>query len=244
MWDGVLPPQTHALVVLARYPRAGEVKTRLAAAIGAAPTARLYRAFLEDLRRRFADRRTWELCWGFDPPDSPFAEEIAAPAPAFPQAAGDLGDRMQAALATVFAAGARLAVLIGSDVPHLPLRTVEQAFESLSAGAEVVLAPAEDGGYALIGMRSLRPALFSRVRWGTDSVLRDTIRAAREAGVEPALLPVTYDVDELGGLERLYGDILAGRLPELTATRAALEGTPRLRYKRRNAIRRRTREPR
>jgi rSAM/selenodomain-associated transferase 1 len=225
------PRSAGALVVLARYPRPGDVKTRLAAAIGAGPAAALYRAFLVDIRRRFANRPRWVLHWAFDPAGSPFVEEIAGTAPAFPQTRGDLGERMRAALNRVLATGSRAAVLIGSDVPHLPPRTVKQAFASLAAGAELVLGPAEDGGYCLIGMGSVSAPVFRGIRWGGRSALEDTIRAARRAGIEPTLVPATYDVDDADGLERLRADIAAGRVSGLSATRRALERIPRVGYK-------------
>ena len=230
MQDIVVPPAALPLVVLARYPYVGEVKTRIAATIGAKAAAALYRAFLEDIRRRFANHPGWVIHWCFRPARSPFVEEIAGPAAAFPQTHGDLGERMQAALARVLAAGPRAAVLIGSDVPHLPLRTVEQAFALLAAGAELVLGPAQDGGYFLIGVGSVLPPVFADISWGGASVLEDTIRAARRAGVEPTLLPATYDVDDVEDLERLRGDIAAGRVSGLTATRGALERIPRVGY--------------
>jgi len=218
-------------VVLARYPRVGAVKTRLAAAIGAGAAAVLYRAFLADIRRRLANHPGWALHWAFEPAGSPFAQEIAGTTAAFAQTRGDLGERMRAALARVVACGFRGAVLIGSDVPHLPLRTVEQAFASLAAGAELVLGPAEDGGYFLIGMRSVSAAVFRGIRWGGPSVLEDTIRAAQRAGLEPTFVPATYDVDDADDLERLRGDIAAGRVSGLSATRRALERIPRVGYK-------------
>jgi rSAM/selenodomain-associated transferase 1 len=219
----------NALVVMARYPRAGAVKTRLAAAIGAEHAAELYRAFLADLSRRLGADPRWTLHWTFEPADSPFATEIAAGSDAFPQADGDLGRRMARAIEAVLAAGATAAVLIGSDVPHLAAATVACAFDRLAAGADLVLVPTDDGGYCLVGARAV-PPVFAGPRWGASSVLAETVRLARAAGLEPSLLDATFDVDDADGLERLRARIASGDC-DLPATREVLERVRPVRYK-------------
>lgn len=219
-----------ALVVLARHPEAGRVKTRLAASIGDGAAAALYRAFLLDLGRRLADHPAWVLHWAFTPADAPFPADIAGGEKAFAQTGGDLGDRMASAIERVLAEGHRSAVLIGSDVPHVPISTLEDAFRHLAAGAPLVLGPAEDGGYFLVGATSL-PPVFCDIRWGGSGVLEATIAAARRAGIEPALVAPTYDIDDREDLERLRAEILAGRIGDLAATEAVLERVPGLRYR-------------
>jgi len=140
--------------------------------------AELYRAFLIDVRRRFAQDHPWTLHWAFEPADSPFAEEIAADSPAFAQTGGDLGARMAAAIARAIDGGFRRVVLIGSDVPHLGVERVVEAFEMLGGGARLVLGPAEDGGYYLVGARELVPPVFGGISWGGPRVLAETLRAA------------------------------------------------------------------
>lgn len=215
---------------MARYPRPGRVKTRLAARIGADAAAELYRAFLADIAARFGGHPGWALHWAFEPASAPFAGVVAGARAAFPQTAGDLGSRMAAALGYVLSLGYRHAVLIGSDVPHLPIATVEQAFARLCAGAELVLAPVEDGGYCLIGVRSV-PDVFAGIRWGTADVLAETLTAAGRVGIDPALLAACYDVDDEAGLARLRADLELGRLPDLAATRGVLERAMPLRYR-------------
>ena len=228
--QGVLGTRdANALVVLARYPRVGAVKTRLSAAIGAQAAVALYRAFLADISSRFARQPGWTLHWAYEPVDSPFAAELAGGSPAFPQADGDLGERMASALARVLADGARAAVLIGSDIPHLAPATVAAAFAHLSVPDRLVLVPTQDGGYCLIGASSV-PPVFVGPRWGEPSVLADTVRLARAAGLEPLLLDGTYDVDDARDLERLRAEIavIGEALP---ATRAVLERIRPVGYK-------------
>ena len=219
-----------ALVILARHPEAGNVKTRLAASIGDAAATALYRTFLLDLGRKLAAHPAWVLYWAFAPADSPLPAEVAGREKAFAQADGDLGERMANAIERVLGDGHPSVVLIGSDIPHVSIVTIEDAFGRLSAGAPLVLGPAEDGGYYLVGATSL-PPVFRSIRWGSSSVLSETIAAARRAGIEPALVAPDYDIDDEEDLERLRAEIRAGRITDLQATGAELERAPGLRYR-------------
>ncbi len=118
------------------------------------------------------------------------------------QRGDDLGSRMQAAIEDTLAAGATPVVLVGSDLPHLPPAHVEAAFGQLDAGRDVVLGPAEDGGYYLIGMRCPQPAVFSGIDWGTPRVLTQTLAAAGRAGLDVALIEPWYDVDRPDDVRR------------------------------------------
>ncbi len=196
------------------------MKTRLGTVIGAERAADLYRAFLADIAARFSQDRSWSFHWAFEPAESPFPVEIARDIPAFPQSAGDLGARMAGAMGHLFAIGQDEVVLIGSDLPHLPRQRVADAFDLLSSGAELVLGPAEDGGYYLIGARSI-PSVFSRMRWGKPDVLQRTLERARAAGLDPLLVGSAFDLDRVEDLQRLLAD--ADALAEIPATRALLQ---------------------
>ena len=214
---------------MARYPEPGRVKTRLASAIGVDGAAMLYRAFLEDLGARFARDSRWVLHWAFSPAGSAFAADFAADSRSFPQVEGDLGARMSAAIDRVLRCGARRAVLIGSDVPQISADVVEEAFRWLADGADLVLGPAEDGGYYLIGSRSV-PPVFDDVPWGSDTVLAATLDAARRAALRTQLVGTLFDIDDVAALHRLDAesdDTLAVALP---ATRRALERVRSLGY--------------
>jgi len=227
--DTGVSARENALIVMARYPEPGRVKTRLAASIGDAAAVALYRAFLDDLRARLAWHRSWVFHWAFEPVGSPFRAELAAETAAFAQVEGDLGARMHGAMTRGLRGGALRVVLIGSDVPHVPLSTLEEAFRRLSAGADLVVGPAEDGGYYMIGSRSV-PPVFEDIRWGGKDVLAATLAAARRNRIEPVLLEEQYDVDDIGALERLQADMASGRVVDLPATRTALEWVHSLGY--------------
>jgi rSAM/selenodomain-associated transferase 2/rSAM/selenodomain-associated transferase 1 len=110
------------------------------------------------------------------------------------QGPGDLGERLQRAFRAAFAEGASRVVVIGTDCPSLKVDTLERAFAALDQ-ADVVIGPATDGGYTLIGLRRLCPKLFGDIAWGTDAVLARTRRIAEEEALRTVLLPELDDVD-------------------------------------------------
>jgi rSAM/selenodomain-associated transferase 1 len=136
-----------------------------------------------------------------------------------PQRGGDLGARMLGALRHLLEAQQyEAALLVGSDIPLLSAHHLADAAETLEASGGVVLGPADDGGYYLIGMTQAHAGLFDRIAWGTDSVLTDTLRAAERSGVEARLVRSAYDVDTIADLRRLERDLAmapAGVCPDV-----------------------------
>ena len=216
--------------IFVKEPVAGRVKTRLAADLGedgAELAANLYRAFQIDLVDRFRDRFD-ERVLGYGPSSAgEFFESLGAgnyrlwPPPDF-----DLGKRMLAFFETAFANGAGRVVLIGSDSPTLPISLVDEAFESLMSH-DLVLGPATDGGYVLIGQSEHVRDVFDDIRWSTDSVLAQTVLAAHSQSLSVGLLGLWYDVDTSEDLRMLEGHItamdMAGQGQKLQATRLALQ---------------------
>src|SRR5262249_472880 len=126
------------------------------------------------------------------------------------QSAGDLGQRISNFFAYAFLSGAYSVVLIGSDSPTLPLSFVEWAFAELEQ-ADLVLGPATDGGYYLVGAGRPVPPVFANIPWGTRQVLHGTMALVQKAGLRLALLPPWYDVDTLDDWRMLQGHVLAQR---------------------------------
>ena len=121
-----------------------------------------------------------------------------------PQRAGDLGERIHGAFDDLFRLGAASAIVVGSDLPDLPGSTLAAARQLLRIpGDRVVLGPATDGGYYLVGLKAPHPELFAPAAWGTSTVLEETLRRARASGLETRLLPPWHDLDEWSDLERL-----------------------------------------
>jgi hypothetical protein len=216
------------LVVFARYPRAGLVKTRLGRDIGDQAATELYAAFLRDLAARFAPA-PFALRWAVAPPDPGFADWLGvAPSSCFAQAGDDLGARMRAAFVAMRADGFEHSAVIGSDAPQLSRAVVEQAFGLLSR-CDVVLGPAVDGGYYLIAMSEPRD-VFSGIAWSSLTVLADTRARAAALDLRVAELATSFDVDRGPDLDRLRAllDEEESRR-EMPATAAVLAGLPRRR---------------
>jgi rSAM/selenodomain-associated transferase 1 len=192
------------VIVLAKEPRPGFTKTRLAAAVGADAAARLSDVFLQRTLS-FVRPHARRLYVSFAPPEARTAFEERAPdARLISQPEGDLGQRLLCAFEMALANGARTPVLIGSDSPTLPPNLLRSA-QKLLASHDVVLGPAEDGGYYLIGMNKPQPALFRDIDWSESVVRGQTLARAAEAGLRVATLPYWYDIDTANDLARLEG---------------------------------------
>ncbi|MGI9112885.1 MAG: TIGR04282 family arsenosugar biosynthesis glycosyltransferase, partial [Gaiellaceae bacterium] len=207
---------TARLTIAAKAPRAGHVKTRLAASIGNVAAAELYGAFLRDLAARFP-----AAAWFVTPAaEWPRVTDryLGRSAPLLPQPPGDWTERRRAFFRGAAARGEERSILIASDSPQLRAEVVAEAFALLDRH-ELVLGPVTDGGYYLIGMRGWHDVLAG-VAMSTSSVLDELQRSARTLGLRVALLEPTYDVDEVEDLELLALD--AALRDDLPATRAAL----------------------
>ena len=162
-----------------------------------------------------------------EPPEAcrPLTATVGAEVEVIPQVQGDLGDRMNAAFDDLFQLGASAVVLVGSDLPDLPSRTLGAAGRELARrGDRVVLGPASDGGYYRGGMKSPHPELFSGVDWGTGAVLEQTVAKAQAAGIEVLLLEPWHDLDEWADLERLSGAAETAAAPRTRAWLTARSG--------------------
>jgi uncharacterized protein len=186
---------------MARHPEPGRVKTRLAAVLGDDRACLLHRAFVLDLADRLASL-PYDVTWAYTPAAAPFPA-LLPHTRCVAQVGDDLGARMAHAVAAAFAEDTRPVLVIGADVPHVPATCLAEAAEM--AATRIVVGPAEDGGYYLIGLARPIPELFTDVPWGSDAVLETTRERARVLGLAMHLLPRTFDVDEPQDLERLRG---------------------------------------
>ncbi|MFW5972838.1 MAG: TIGR04282 family arsenosugar biosynthesis glycosyltransferase, partial [Bacteroidota bacterium] len=200
----------NALIVLARVPKPGRVKSRLAASIGNEAAAALYEAFLADAMGQY-ERLDVDVRLYLAPTES---EDVSLASsfevPVFWQSAGDFGTRMLISLAETFAAGYERAAVIGSDHPTLPSEFIQMAFDVLDQPLSASIGPTSDGGYYLLAMNDLFPTLFSGIKYGRSDVLEKTLERAATAVTHLTVLPEWYDVDDASDLPRLAAD-LAGR---------------------------------
>jgi rSAM/selenodomain-associated transferase 1 len=215
---------TRALGLFAKWPRPGVVKTRLAAATSAPWAADVAQAFLRDAVRRLTkvDARRVLV---YSPADAgkDFAELVQEDFELLPQVHGDLGERLFAFLSHTLGEGAERVVVVGTDSPTLPVAMVETALDQLHQ-ADVVLGPATDGGYYLIGCAHRVPPVFHGIGWSSPGVLAETVARLQQASLRLALLPPWYDVDTLDDWRVLRGHLLAMRCagvdPEVPHTEA------------------------
>ena len=195
------------LGMFAKFWAPGKVKTRLAAAIGAEQAAELHAVFVRTLLARFAKTAERRVL-AFSPPERRAEFEALAAGSWLlePQTSGDLGQRMRCYFDSAFAAGAQRVVLIGSDAPTLPASYIEAAFERL-ADCPVVLGPADDGGYYLIGASHQSPPIFDTIAWSQPTVYAETVSVLKSAELDYYALAGWYDVDVLDDLKRLNAEL-------------------------------------
>jgi uncharacterized protein len=216
------------LGVFAKAPRPGQVKTRLAAATSPEFAARVAAAFLHDTVTRLqgvaAERH---LVYTPDNAAAELAFSVSYGWLLSPQGPGDLGARMRRFVQQRLDDGAQRVVLIGADSPTLPLDYLSAAYQMLEQ-ADVVIAPAFDGGYCLLGIARRLPPLFDGIAWGTSSVLRHTVARLDESW-RVELLPPWYDLDAADDWEALRGHVAALRRagidPAIPITEALLTTT-------------------
>jgi rSAM/selenodomain-associated transferase 1 len=191
-----------AIVLFAKAPVAGHVKTRLAQALGPEATLDLHKAFVLDMLDKLLPLRG---AAGIELHTDIQTEAWRHPEVALRmQISGDLGSRMLHAL------GARWACIVGSDAPTLPVSHIEAL---LASPADVALGPCEDGGYYAISCRRTHPEMFHGVEWSSERALEQTEESARACGLSVERGPGWYDVDRPEDLRRLRDE---GNLPKHT----------------------------
>ncbi len=191
------------LIVFAREPLPGAVKTRLAASLGDQVAAELYETMLRDVlktTRQLSDVES-VVFWACEEESLPLLAERYRCC-ARRQSSGDLGQRMRVAFEEMFADGCGLCCIIGSDAPDLPPPYIQEAYQLLATPqTDVVFGPCRDGGYYLLGMRQVWPGLFTGISWSSADVLEQSLAAALDSGLTAALLPEWQDIDTVEDLK-------------------------------------------
>lgn len=189
------------VVAMLKAPRVGHVKTRLGAQIGLERATRIYRLLAE--RQTASVPRDWRTEIHFSPSNARAEMQgWLGDGPAyFPQCEGDLGQRLTDAVAGAFGRGASAVIVVGGDCPDLDETCLRRAHEALQT-VDVVLGPAWDGGYTLIGLRRPELRLFEDIPWSTDQVLTATLERAAAGRLRHVFLVPKEDIDDLAGLRR------------------------------------------
>ncbi len=207
------------LVVMARQPVPGAVKTRLGRRIGAEAACALYRAFLVDIAATLGGG-PWELTWAVTPAGADLRPIVGAAAHGIAQRGADLGERMAHCFDDLFARGASRVVMIGADVPHLGAAAIAAAFAALD-DTDVVLTPTRDGGYCLVGQRAVHD-LFGGISMGTAQVFAQTMDRVAALALRASVQPPSFDIDEWEDVVALRA-LIAGGAVSLPHTAAVLD---------------------
>jgi uncharacterized protein len=191
------------LIIFAKEPRPGQVKTRLCPPLLPQAVARLYSQFLEDVLAEMTGLPQFPVAVAYTPEAArPFFHNLISPDTLLvAQAGADLGERLPQAFAWGFAQGAAMVLIRNSDSPDLPGSLILEAQEVLADGrAQAVLGPCPDGGYYLVGLNAPQPRLFQGINWSSSTVLTDTLAQAGRLGLTVHLLPSWLDIDTIADL--------------------------------------------
>ncbi|WP_224983662.1 TIGR04282 family arsenosugar biosynthesis glycosyltransferase [Geomonas agri] len=210
-----------ALAIFAKTPLPGRVKTRLSPPLLPAQAAELYRCMLLDIIERSAGLSAAIVI--FYEGSTDFFRKAAPEALLVHQSTGGLGERLEHAFQELSGHGYGARVVIGTDSPDLPLAFIEEAFQKLEQGSDVVFGPAEDGGYYLVGVRDSYGALFQDIPWSSEKVLETSLRRAEASALTAAVLSSWHDVDSWDDLLRPSLLEQSNRAPRTRAFIAALD---------------------
>jgi rSAM/selenodomain-associated transferase 1 len=191
------------LIIFAKEPRPGQVKTRLCPPLSPEAAARLYQFFLQDILEEMARLPDLSLALAYTPDTAKdFFQELTPPGVLlFPQADADLGERLVQAFNQGLAAGFGTILVRNSDSPDLPGKLVLAAAQALESGSvDLVLGPSPDGGYYLVGLKAPQPQLFQKIPWSTPGVLPETLARAAGLSLTVHLLPQWQDIDNIADL--------------------------------------------
>jgi uncharacterized protein len=228
-----------AIGIICKAPQPGRTKTRLATAIGPVAASELSACFLRDVAAAIeaVPEALGRRGYGVYAPagvEHIMRELLPATFGLLLQVGDDLGNVLFGATRDLLIDGHDCVLLVNGDSPTLPARFLVQAIENLrEAGDRMVLGPASDGGYYLIGLKRPHRHLFTQIAWGTETVARSTCERAAEIGLTAALLPEWYDIDDIETLGWLK-DELAGNSSRFRggglapATRAFLKAAPQM----------------
>jgi rSAM/selenodomain-associated transferase 1 len=186
--------QADHLIVFVKAPRIGTVKSRIARTAGAERACAIYRQLVEAVLGNVNAIDRVQLRFSPDDAASEMAPWLRRDWHAKPQGEGDLGHRLQRAFEAAFATRAERVVIIGSDCPEVQVADIRAAWKELKSH-DLVVGPAIDGGYWLIGLRAAQPKLFEEITWSSDQVLAQTLQRAKSLGLRIQLLRILADID-------------------------------------------------
>jgi rSAM/selenodomain-associated transferase 1 len=218
-----------AVAIVCRTPAPRQSKTRLSPPLRPDECAAISTCFIKDMTRTIGQLTAESGVTGYalyTPQGSEATLRAMLPDgfSLLPQSGDDLGTRLVRGFGALLSAGHDAAVLVGADSPTLPLPILRAAVDAVRRNDSVVLSPAQDGGYVLIGLSKPQPRLFENMPWSTDAVHRLTLDRARDIGLGVVNVPGWYDVDDAASLQMLE-DELEGRPPAFASAGADAPAT-------------------
>ena len=213
----------NALILFTIIPAAGKQKNRMMPFLSPEECAALYGCFLRDVYQK-ARTSGADVYVFFAPRDrkDTFRALLDADAVLLPQHGADLGQKMKNAIGAVLRMGYGKVVLMGTDIPHIHTETIKNAFDNLDQ-KDIVIHPALDGGYYLIGMKREYDSIWNIRRYGTNTVMYDTLQHMKAENLSLSVGQMYYDVDCKEDLKQLWNDIKRGSVCNCPETMAYLE---------------------
>lgn len=184
------------VILFIKAPEAGRVKTRLATVVGSDMALSLYRQFVETTVARLKPFGPLRIAYTPENKKALINTWLTGNHELCPQRGEDLGKRMEHALTEAFSDGHTRAVIMGGDIPDLPVRLIHEAFQALET-SDTVFVPVSDGGYGLVGARkgALLAPVFEGMRWSHPAVMAETVKRAKAHGISFQLLNGWHDID-------------------------------------------------
>lgn len=192
--------EENALIIFARYPDGHTVKTRLSPVLSPFERGTLYETLIDNTVHIANKIKDWTAFIAYTPEGKGKFFEDRYGLTVFAQGGKDLGFRMYNAISKKLSEGFKKAIIVGTDIPDLDETIIMSAFLALDL-SDVVLGPAADGGYYLIGMKQKVPDIFTDIRWSTDSVLLETLNKIKNKGMTVLFLKTLQDIDRPKDLE-------------------------------------------
>ena len=212
-----------ALILFAMIPTAGKTKVRLMPFLSPEECTVLYSCFAKDIYEKARESGA-DVYVFYTPRDKAAVLRtlLGEDAVLLPQHGENLGQKMKNAIGAVLRLGYSKVVLMGTDIPHIHTDTIQNAFNSLES-RDIVIHPALDGGYYLIGMKQEYESVWDIRRYGTNTVMYDTLQHMKEENLSIAVGQMYYDVDRKEDLRQLWSDIRRGAVCNCPETALFLE---------------------
>jgi len=194
------------ILIFLKAPQLGQVKTRLARAVGDRRALAIYRSLVERQCGDLPEDSRIEIHFAPTDAEASMRDWLGTKFHYYPQTDGDLGQRLQHGIAEAFGRGASTVTSIGGDCPDLCARHIKEAQIQIHAGHDVVIGPSEDGGYYLISLAAPHRTLFEAIPWSAANTLAVSKEKAAQLGLKLSLLETLYDVDQHEDMDRAIRD--------------------------------------